>query len=115
MMDHFTRALRRLDLSDEQKESIHATMQTMKTEIAPIMSETKAGHLQLKELIKADQYDEDAVADLAAKEGDLAAERMLIASKAISVMLDQLTDEQRIQLDEMAAARKERHGKKRQF
>lgn len=113
MMDHFTRALRHLDLSEDQKVSIRATMQTMKTEIRPIIGEMKAGQLQLTELIKADQYDEDAVAELAAKEGDLAAERILIASRALSTMFNQLTDEQRVDLDEMAAKRMERRSEKR--
>lgn len=107
------RAIKHLDLSEDQKESIHATMQAMKAEIRPVMDEMKAGHLQLKELIKADGFDEKAVADLAAKEGDLAAERILITSRALSDVYAQLTDEQRIELEEMRAERMARRAERR--
>jgi Spy/CpxP family protein refolding chaperone len=87
-------------------------MQALKAEVRPIMQATKAGHLQLKELIKADSYDEQAVAALADKEGNLAAERMMITSRALSEVFSQLTDEQRSQLDEMAAQRKGPRGER---
>ena len=61
-VEKMMRAIRHLDLSAEQKESFKAIMQAMKAEIRPIMHETKAGHLALRELIKADSFDEDAVA-----------------------------------------------------
>ena len=108
VVERFVRALKRLDLSEEQKESIHAVMQELKTEAGPIMYEMKASHMRLKELIKADEYDEKAVADLAEKEGDLAAERIVVASRALSEVYSTLTDEQRAQLEEMAARRTER-------
>ena len=107
------RALRHLDLSDEQKEGIRAVTQAMKKDVRPIMLQTKAGHLQLKALIKAGNYDEQAVAALAEKEGVLAAERLMIASRAMSEIFSQLTDEQRSELDTMAAQRKQRHAQGR--
>ncbi len=106
------RGLKRLDLDDEQRASIEAVMQGLKAEVRPIMQETKAGHLQLKELIKADTYDEEAVAALAEKEGELAAERVMLSSKAMSEAFGQLTDEQRVQLAEMAEERNERRGER---
>jgi len=112
-VENMMRAIRRLDISDEQQANIRAVMQEMKTEIKPIMEETKAGHLQLKELVKADEYDENAVAGLAAKEGDLVAERMVITSRALSEVYGYLTDEQRAELEEMAAQRMERRSEKR--
>ena len=114
LTDRFMHAIRQLDLSEDQKESIHTTMQAMKREIRPVMGEIKEGHLQLKELIKADEFDENAVAGLAAKEGDLAAERILITSRALSDVYAQLTDEQRMQLEEMHAERMQRRAERRQ-
>lgn len=114
LTDRFMRAIKQLDLSEDQTESIHTTMEAMKTEIGPVMREMKAGHRQLKELIKADKFDEKAVADLAAKEGDLAAERILITSRALSDVYAQLTDEQRNELEEMRAERMERRAERRQ-
>ena len=106
-------ALHRLDLGDEQQTSIRAVMQEMKTEVRPIMEEMRAGHMQLKKLIKADEYDENAVATLAAKEGDLAAERMVISSRALSEVYGYLTEEQRAELEEIAAQRMDRRSNKR--
>ncbi len=113
VVEQLMRSLRRLDLSDEQQASIRGVMQGMKTEIRPIMDEMKAGHMQLRELVKADEYDENAVAGLAAREGDLTAERMVITSRALSEMYGYLTDEQRAELEEMAAQRMERRSQKR--
>ncbi len=107
MVEHLIRAVRRLDLSDDQKESIRNIMWDMKTEIGPVMADMKAGREQLKELIKAEEYDQGAVAELAGKEGDLAAERMIITSRALADALATLTDEQRAQLEEMEAQRRQ--------
>jgi len=112
MVEHLKRALHRLDLSDEQKESIRTVMQDLKTEIGPIMNAMRTGHMQLKELIKADEYDEDAVAELATKEGKLVAERVIMAGRALAEVYSYLTDAQRAQLDEMAAQRMQHRGAK---
>jgi Spy/CpxP family protein refolding chaperone len=111
-VDQLIRAVKRLDLDDEQKQGIRAIMAAMKAEVRPVMREIKAGHLQLKELIKADTFDEAAVTALAEKEGALAAERVLIASRTASQVLKLLTDEQRGQLETMAAERRQRRGEK---
>lgn len=110
---YFMRALHQLDLTDEQKESIHATMQELKTEAGPLSADLKASHLQLKELIMADEYDADAVATLAVNEGTLTSERLALVARALSEVYSQLNDEQRIQLDEMAEQRQERRGERR--
>ena len=114
VVDHMMRAIRSLDISDEQQTDIRAVMQELKTEVMPIMEEMQDGQLQLRELIKADEYDEGAVAELAAREGDLAAERMVISSRALSEVYGYLTKEQRVELEEMAAQRMERRSKKRE-
>jgi len=113
-VEQLTRAIKHLDLNDEQKASIHTILQGMKAEFRPIMHQTQAGHVQLKELIKSDNYDEQAVATLAEKEGELAAERMKIAARAMSEVFSQLTAEQRTELTAMADKRQQRRGEKRQ-
>ena len=113
MVEHLVRALHRLDLSEEQREDVHAVLQEMKTAIRPVMEETRAGHEQLKELIKAATFDEEAVAVLATKEGQLAAERVIIASRAFSDVYVVLTDEQREELDAMSERRKQHKSKMR--
>jgi len=112
IIERVVRAIHRLDLSDEQKDSIRAAMRDLRADAGPIMSEIKAGHKQLRELITANEYDENAVAEVATKEGDLATERLVIASRTLATVLGYLTDEQRAQLDEMAAQRQRSHGGK---
>ena len=113
-VEKMMRAIRHLDLSAEQRESFTAVMQAMKAEMRPIMHDTKAGYLALRELVKADSYDEEAVAAIAEKQGNLAAERVLITSRAMSDIFSQLTVEQRAELDAMAEKRQARRGERRQ-
>ena len=110
-VEQLSRAIRKLDLSEEQKTSIHGVFKQLRTDIRPIMEEAKAGHHQLRVLTMAKEFDQTAVAALAEKEGDLAAQRMMLTSMAMSNALGYLTEEQRNQLDTMIAERKQR-GKK---
>jgi protein CpxP len=111
-VEQMMRGIRHLDLSDEQKASIKGIMKGLKAEERPLAKETKAGHEQLKELIKAESFDELAVTALAEQEGALAAERLIIASRAMSAVYGQLTDEQRMELESMATKRAERRAGK---
>ena len=108
------RAIRHLDLSDDQKAEIKAIMQGLKTEERELAKEMKLGHEQLKELIKADNFDEEAVSRLADQEGALTAQRLMISSRALSEVYAQLTDEQRAELEIMAAKRAEKRTEKRE-
>ena len=112
-LDQLMRALRRLDLSDEQKANTRAILEVMKAEIHPIMAEIKAGQDELKELIQSTAFDEDAIRALAEKEGDLTAERVMITSLALSRVMGELTEEQRTKLATMAAERREKRSAKR--
>lgn len=107
------RAIRHLDLSDEQKTSFREILRGLRAEERLLTKEMKAGREQLKELIKAEIFDEQAVAEVAEKEGALAAERLIMASRAMSQVYGQLTDEQRTELEIMAAERATRRDKKR--
>jgi len=107
MVQGMMRGLRRLDLEDEQRDDIRAIMQDLRTETIPVIQKTRTLHLQLRELVKADVYDEDAVAALAVQEGDFAAERLMITSRALSEVFSQLTQEQRAELDAMIAERQQ--------
>ena len=112
VVEQLVRATRHLDLADEQKAGIRVVLQDMKTEVRPLMEEMKAGHVQLRELVKAEVYNEQAVAAVAEEEGKLAAERVKIASHTMSKILAILTAEQREQLETMAAEHKARRGEK---
>ena len=113
LVKQMMRAIKRLNVDEAQREGIRAVMQGLKAEIRPIMGEMKAGHMQLKALIKAGSYDEQAVAALADREGDLASKRLIVSSKALSEVYSYLTDEQRAELEAMAAQHKARRGERR--
>lgn len=112
-VDQLMRAIKKLELSEEQKASIKDIMHGLKMETRPLAKEMRAGHEQLKELIKADSFDEAAVTALAEKEGALAAERLIVSSRAMSKVFAQLTDEQRAELETMAEERAEMRAEKR--
>jgi len=112
MMEGVMRAIRRLDLSDEQKEGIWATVHELKGELHPIMVEMKNAQRELRELITSGSFDEQAVAALAKTEGDLTEQRILLSSEAVADVLGQLTEEQRAELEAMAAERKQRGTRK---
>ena len=112
-VERMMRGIRQLDLSDEQKAGIKGIMKDLRAEERPLLKEMKSGHEQLKYLIKAESFDEQAVALLAEKEGALAAERLIIASRAMSTVYGQLTDEQRAELESMSAERAAKRDEKR--
>ena len=113
VVDMMMHAVRHLDLSDEQRDSIRDVMQSLKTEDRRLKKEMRSSHQQLKELITADAFDETAVANIAGKEGALTSERLMLASRAMSQVYAQLTDEQRAELKEMAEERAARRAERR--
>ena len=113
-VERMMRAVWHLDLSETQKSDIKAIMHGLKAENSQIAKEMRAGHDQLKELIKADIFDETAVAALAEQEGAMAAERLMITSRAISQVYGMLTDEQRVELEAMAERRRGKRAERRE-
>ena len=114
VVERFMRAIKHLDLDEEQKAGVKAVMQGLKEDSRPLLHKTRANQEQLKELVKAINFDQEAVAALADKEGNLAAERMMLTSRALSDVYKVLTREQRLELEAMAAKRQERRGDMRQ-
>lgn len=104
-MDRFIDSVRRLDLSDDQKEFVWSTMHTLKGDIHAVERDSRNSRQQLKDLVMAETYDKKAVAALARQEGDRAAQRIILTSEAMSRVLAQLTKEQRTELETMKADR----------
>lgn len=113
VVDMVMRAVMHLDLSDEQEDSIRDIMRSLKTDDRELMKDMRSSHEQLKDLIKADTFDETAVAEIAGKEGNLTTERLILASRAMSQVYAQLTDDQRAELQAMAEERAARRAEKR--
>jgi Spy/CpxP family protein refolding chaperone len=114
VVEKMMRAVRHLDLSEEQKANIKTIMHDLKANERTLMKQVKSGHEQLKGLIKAEVYDEPAVAALAEKEGALMTERLIIASRAMSKVYGQLTDDQRAELETMASERAAKRAENRE-
>lgn len=114
MIERFQHELRQLDLSDEQKASVKVIMSDLREQSRLIREERKDNQFLLKDLIKADTWDEAAAAQLAATEGDLSAQSTLLTSKALSDIYSQLTVDQKAELAANVEDRKERREAKRE-
>ena len=106
VIEHLTRAIRRLDLSDEQRESIRNDLKGLRTSLKPTIKELHQGRKELHGLVTADSYDADAVAAIAEHQGDLVAEISTIASGVAAGVLAQLSDQQRAELMAMGEERR---------
>lgn len=104
VMHHLFKAMHRLDVSEEQKTAIHTELSGLRESIEPLMLELRESRKALHEQITADTYDADAVAEIAARQGNLTTEMTIIASQTASDVLAQLSDEQRTELKAMGAA-----------
>ena len=114
VVETMMRAIKQLDLDDDQKESIRSVMEGLKTDVRPITMESRTTLAQLPDLVKATPYEEESVTALAEKEGALATERIKLTSRALSDVYNILTIDQRNELDVMAEQRRQKRAEKRQ-
>lgn len=98
---HLGRALRRLDLDEEQRTALRSEMTGMRETLKPLMTEFHANRKAMRELVLEDDYDQQEAEAIAERQGTLTAEITLLTSGTVSRMLGQLTDEQRAELDAM--------------
>ncbi len=106
MIKHLTRAIRQLDLSDEQRESIRTDLKGLKESLRPLIKELHQGRKELHGLVTADSYDAGAVAALAEQQGKLSAEITTLANGAAAAVLAQLSDKQRAEMKAMGEERR---------
>ena len=74
VVEHLRKALHRLELSDEQREAIHGEVRGYREGLGPLIKELHAGRAELHGLITSEGYDEEAVAALADRQGEVTAE-----------------------------------------
>lgn len=113
MAQQVFRTLRRLELDDTQKAAVKGIFETMRSDLQPVMKDMRKAQSELKQLVTAGNFDAEAVADIAKREGELTTERILIASRAMSDAYALLTEEQRAKLSAMAEERKGKRNQKR--
>lgn len=108
MLQRLARAVERLQLTEAQRDNIRATLEARHEELVAIREASRELRLQLHELVTADTLDEAALAELARQEGELAAERTMIAAGAGHAVLAELDAAQREELELMRQERMER-------
>lgn len=115
VIQHLGKAMRRLDLSEEQKVAIKDEFGLFRETVKPLVQELHSGRKGLHEVITADDYNADAAAEIAEHQGQLTAEITMLVSEAAAAVMAQLSDEQRAELqamgDERRARKEKRHEK----
>lgn len=106
-IERIGRALRSLDLSEEQRDSAHSELEALKESMKPLVKSMHENRKNLHDLVTADSYDSDAVAEVAEQQGAITAEMTILASSAAANVLALLNEEQRAQLKNMAEERQE--------
>lgn len=110
----FAGMIRQIDLSEEQEAAIKSIFSDNKDAMEAQAEASRAAREELQALLDADVLDEDALADLAETEGQLAEERVMLMGTLAADVLAELDDEQRAELQELRAERLARRGEWRQ-
>lgn len=106
VIKRLARAVRQLDLSEEQQAATRAEFEGFRESVKPLVKELHQGRIALHEAVTDDIYDADAVAGLAQQQGKLVTEITIVTSEAAAAVLARLSDEQRAELKAMAEERR---------
>ena len=106
VIEHLKRALRRLDLSDEQRDAIRSNMSGMREDLRPLVKQIHEGRRELHEIISSGEYDPEAAAVIASQQGELTEELTMLISGMAASVLAELSDEQRAELKAMGEKRR---------
>lgn len=105
---HLAGAVKRLDLSDDQDAAIQAIFEDNREDLHANRIASRELKAEIQTVLQADGLDEETLAVLASREGELAEERVLLAGTMISDLLAELDDAQRAELQTMQSERQER-------
>lgn len=109
MIRHLVHAIERLDLSEEQRESIHQLMRDGRKDMHAIRAASQENLQAMHEIIRADELDEDSLSRVAQRSGELAEDRVLLAGRHLHAILAELDPSQREQLRALGEEMRERH------
>jgi Spy/CpxP family protein refolding chaperone len=115
VIEHLGKAIRRLDLNEQQKLDIREEFGNFKEMVRPLVKDLHEGRSTLRDAIISDSYDPDLVEDIAASQGNLTAEITIMVGESASTILSHLTDEQRAELMAMADVRREERKEMREL
>ncbi len=105
-----SQAVKRLDLSDAQQDAIRSLFEANREDMIANFEASRAVREELQGLLQQESLDQDALAELAEREGELAEERIMLGGNLASDVLAELDDAQR---EELAALRDERQERRR--
>lgn len=105
---HLAHAVQRLELSTEQEDTIRAIFAANRDDLKANFEAGRALKEEMRDLLSAEVLDEEALADIAVREGSLAEERVLLTVGVAAQVLAELTDEQKAELQAMRSERSER-------
>jgi Spy/CpxP family protein refolding chaperone len=94
-------AIKRLDLSEEQETAIRALFSDNRETLKAHGQASREVRDEIRELLGAERLDEDALAALATREGELAEERVILMTTLASQVHAELTEAQRAELAQM--------------
>jgi Spy/CpxP family protein refolding chaperone len=103
-----SQAVQRLDLSDSQQDAIRSLFEANREDLIANREASRELRQELRTLLQEETLDQDALAELAEREGDLAEERMLLGGTLVSDILAELDEGQREELAIMREERRER-------
>ena len=115
VIEQLGKAIRRLDLNEQQKLDIREEFGNFKEVVKPLVKNLHEGRSDLHDAIISDSYDPDLVEDIAASQGNLTAEITVVVGEAASTIISHLTDEQRAELMAMAEVRREERKEMREL
>ena len=101
-MGPLAKALHNLDLSDDQKEAIHAVFLDNKDKMEANREADMKARKALHEIMMADKVDQDALKKAAHEIGNIAENRVVLGANVASQVMSKLTDEQRTELHSWA-------------
>lgn len=94
--------MHKLDLSHQQRDSIHTIMTRQRDQMEANRDELFTIRKQLREQATADNYDAGRVRELADQQGKIKTDTIVSRTETLRKIRDQLTPEQIAELDKMA-------------
>ena len=106
--------LRRLDLSDEQREQVRTVIGESREAVRTHLRETRTAREALAEAVAAGTVDEERIRTLAAELGRLAGDAAVRRAQVYAAVWQILTPEQQARAEEIRAEREERRSARRE-
>lgn len=103
----------RLNMTEQQRAEVKAVVDDSRQQMVKLREQMRENRAQLRGLAGTTAFDETAVRSIADRQGDLKAETIVLRARQRHAMRAVLTDEQRVQLDDMWQRKNNRGGGKR--